>query len=373
MMFFRVISKVRIISKVRANGISDLQGAFGSQNAFDWRQSSRVASLHKQSGVALISVLLIFAIAAVLATRMMSQGSLQAEQASLYQQQKQLEAYGLGAESYAIALLKEDWRQDQSAGDQAYDHPSESWGQLDLFPLDADMGGGEQDQIRLRILPLDGFFNLNNLLKAESGQLDTVYISGLRRLLAAQQLPEGLADQTLDWIDSNTIPTGLTGSEDNDYLLKTPPYRSANQLLLDTDELALLNGASQEELYRFSEQVVALPGNTTLNINAANPEALAALLAISPEQAKQLLTGIEYTPVVSVSEFLSERALDPNLAALLTLRSRFFMVSTQIDWQDQRFGLTTWLERDLDTGMIHILQRRFQPVAQSRFQRGEIL
>lgn len=335
----------------------------------------------QQSGVALISVLLIFAIAAVLATRMMSQGSLQTEQASLYQQQKQLEAFALGAESYAIALLKDDWQQDQAAGEQAYDHPSEPWGQLDQFPLETDMakrdinnrgrGAGVEDQIRLRILPLDGFFNLNNLLKADSGHTDTVYLAALRRFLAQQQLPEGLADQTLDWIDGNNIPSGLTGSEDNDYLLKTPAYRTADQFLLDTDELLLLNGAPQEALFQFSERVVGLPTSTALNINAVNPEALAALLAVSPEQARQLLAGIEFTPVVSVPEFLTTRNLNPELDKRLSLRSRFFMLSTQIHWQGQRLGLTTWLDRDLDTGTVRTLQRRFQPLAQSRFQRGE--
>lgn len=323
----------------------------------------------KESGVALISVLLIFAIAAILATRMMSQGSIQAERAGGYQQQQQLEAYARGGESYAIALLKEDWQQDQAAGDKAYDHPSEPWGQLDRFALDASDAAEEGDNLRIRILPLDGYFNINNLLKNENEHTDARHLSGLRRLLAANQIPEVLADQALDWIDSNNIPTGLTGAEDNDYLLQKPAYRTADQYLLDTDELMLLTAALPQNRYRMSELLVALPAHTPLNLNAANPEALAALLAMSVDQATQLLGGIEYTPVVSVNDFLAARSLDAGLAELFSIRSQYFMVTSQVDWLEQRLALTTLLHRDLESGKITILQRRFQPVSQQRFSR----
>lgn len=333
------------------------------------RKSLRQPGNTKESGVALISVLLIFAIAAILATRMMSQGSIQAERAGAYQQQQQLEAYVRGGESYAVALLKEDWLQDQTAGDQAYDHPSEPWGQLDRFAMDASDAASEADNLRIRILPLDGFFNINNLLKKENEHTDARYLSGLRRLLAANQIPEVLADQALDWIDSNNIPTGLTGAEDNDYLLQKPAYRTADQYLLDTDELMLLTAALPQNRYRMGELMVALPDHTPLNLNTANPEALAAVLAMSVDQAKQMLAGVEYTPVTSVNEFLSARSMDVALAELFSIRSQYFMITSQVDWLEQRMALTTLLYRNPETGEIDILQRRFQPVSQQRFSR----
>lgn len=323
-------------------------------------------SVHRQSGVALISVLLIFAIAAVLATRMMSEGSIQLERTADYQQQQQLSAYARGAESYALALLADDWLQDQSAGEQAYDHPSEAWGQLDLFPLEEQEAG---DQIRIRILPLEGFFNLNSLLQTETGHTDGRSLALLRRLLAQEQLPDALADQALDWLDSNAIPTGLNGAEDNDYLLRQPAHRSADQPLLDTDELLWLKAGDAQQRYRFSQQVVALPQATLLNLNACNPDTLAVMMGLSRDQAEQLLAGIEFTPVTSVAEFISSRGLDAGWAAQFTTRSRYFMVTVQVDWQQQRRALTTLVDRDPETGRLHILQRRYHPVPQSRFQR----
>lgn len=323
----------------------------------------------KESGVALISVLLIFAIAAIMATRMMSQGSIEAERATAYQRQQQLEAYARGGESYAIALLKDDWQQDQAAGDKAYDHPSEPWGQLDRFALDASDAASEDDYLRIRILPLDGFFNINNLLKQENDHTDARYLSGLRRLLAENQIPEVLADQALDWIDSNNIPTGLTGAEDNDYLLQKPAYRTADQYLLDTDELLLLTAALPQNRYQMSELLVGLPAHTPLNLNAANPEALAAVLAVSADQAKQMLAGVEYTPIVSVEEFLLARSMDVALAELFSIRSQYFMITAQVDWLEQRSALTTLVHRNLETGTIDILQRRLLPVSPQRFSR----
>ncbi len=332
-------------------------------------RSLSVQANRRQSGVALISVLLIFAIAAILAARMMSQGSIRTEQTGAYQRQQQLEAYVRGGESYAIALLKEDWRQDQAAGEQAYDHPSESWGQLDRFLLDAGGDTAEGDNLRIRILPLDGFFNINNLVKKEAGHSDVRYLTSLRQLLAVNGIPEALADQSLDWIDRNNIPTGLTGAEDNDYLLQTPAYRTADQDFLGTDELMLLLAGSPEDRYRMSEMLVGLPAPTQINLNTANPDALAVLLGQTKDQAKSLLVGTEYVPIQSVTGFLTERSIPLALAELFSTRSRFFMVTIQVDWLDRRFALTTLLERDLDTGNISILQRRFQPVPQQRFMR----
>ncbi|WP_417594645.1 type II secretion system minor pseudopilin GspK [Oceanospirillum sp.] len=332
------------------------------------RNSSAQAG-HRQSGVALISVLLIFAIAAILAARMMSQGSIRAEQTGAYQLQQQLEAYARGGETYAIALLKEDWRQDQAAGEQAYDHPSEPWGQLDRFALNTGHDTPDEGSLRIRILPMDGFLNINNLLKEDGGHSDVRYLTSLRQLLNGNGVPEVLADQALDWIDRNNIPTGLTGAEDNDYLLQTPAYRTSDQNLLDTDELMLLAAGSSEDRLRMSEMLVGLPSHTRINLNAANPDALAALLGQTKDQARSLLVGTEYVPIQSVTKFLTERSIPLELAELFSIRSRFFMITTQVDWQAQRLALTTLLERDLDTGHVSVLQRRFQPVSQQRFIR----
>jgi len=131
----------------------------------------------------------------------------------------------------------------------------------------------------------------------------------------------------------------------------------------------LLLAGSPEDRYRMSEMLVGLPAPTQINLNTANPDALAVLLGQTKDQAKSLLVGTEYVPIQSVTGFLTERSIPLALAELFSTRSRFFMVTIQVDWLDRRFALTTLLERDLDTGNISILQRRFQPVPQQRFMR----
>lgn len=332
--------------------------------------------LRRQRGVALISVLLIFAIAAALAVRMMSQGSLQTKEVATYLQQQQLRTFGRSAESYAVSLLRSDWLQDTKESGTAYDHPSETWAKAYYFSLDQMESGGwmsesgladniEQNAIRLRIEALDGRFNLNNLFSEQSNQIEPQLYHALQHLLVQKQIPEVIADLFVDWIDNDSDPVSLLGAEDNQYLLLQPPYRSANQPVHNLSEVFLLHQIEPKSLPDLSGVLVALPQYSRYNLNIIIPEVMAALMQTGSEQAAHWLIEREQRPISDVTEFLNRHQLKPEFAKFFSTQSQYFQVVIKIEFESQSLYLRSLVYRNLETGMLKVLTRNFQPFADS--------
>ncbi|OPX55031.1 general secretion pathway protein K [Oceanospirillum multiglobuliferum] len=335
--------------------------------------------MQTQRGVALISVLLIFAIAAALAVRMMSQGSLKTQEVSVYLQQQQLHTYSRSVESYALTLLQSDWQQDAQNGvtdaqnSTAYDHLSEDWAKAYRFPLDQMQTGAlsnqktasdqAEDEIHLRIEALDSYFNLNNLIPEQGTGIDLQMYNALQHLLVQKQIPESVADLLTDWIDSDNDPISLLGAEDNQYLLLQPPYRSASQPMHNLSEAFLLNQIDPQSLAELPSVITALPMASLHNLNLVLPEVMAALFQTSSEQAKRWLLEREQTPISNVSEFLSRHQLKPELAKLFSTRSQYFQLNIKVQIETQTVYLRSLVQRDLKTGELQVLARNTQPFA----------
>ena len=324
-----------------------------------------LSGLHRQQGVALISVMLIFAIAAALAARMMINGAVQVEQASVYLQQQRVMTYAQGVESYVIALLKDDWDKDNQQGPAAFDHPQDSWAQLKRFPLDEfenEASGESEGEILLRAEPLNGLFNLGNIIN-DKGEIDPAQVNIFRQILVNQQIPTEVADLTIDWMDTDNTTNSLLGAEDNNYLLKSPAYRTADQRMVNLSELALLDKVevTPELQAKLEQDMVVLPTVTKVNLNWAKPEILALVTKSSPGQAEQWLVGLEFTPITNVKEFLTKNNLDEKLESVLTTRSEYFRIRIRVNISGQLAYITSIVHRQQDDGSIMVLQRNFLP------------
>ncbi len=318
----------------------------------------------RQTGVALISVLLIFAIAAALAARMMSNGAIQVEQASVYLSQQQVNAYSRGVETYVIALLQEDWKNDDQVRATAYDHPQDEWAKLKRFPLD-DITGEEDTggEILLNIEPLNSLFNISNLFD-NSGQLSSKQLAVFKQLLTDQDIATSVADLTLDWIDNDNTTSSLLGAEDNLYLLKAPAYRTADQNIFNLSELLLLDQdqVSGEDLMMLEEQMVSLPDNSKYNLNWVSPELLAALTNTTPGQAEQWLAGREFDPISDVATFFTTH--HPSFADpgdLFITRSQYFRVLIRVSIGEQLGYMNSIVHRNLTDGVTRVLSRNYLP------------
>jgi len=218
----------------------------------------------RQRGVALITAIVLVAIATVLAVRIGTRASLDLRRTAGLIALDQGWNVALGAEAWAAEVLRED---DE---DSETDHAGERWAQP-IPPLPIDGGtvrGGLED--------MQGRFNLNNLL-GNDGSVNEPSVARFERLLENIGADPRWARITADWLDTDTVPGFPDGAEDGNYLAQNPPYRAANGPVTTITELMALPGMTLEEYLRIRPFVAALPRGTDINVCTAKAPVLAAL------------------------------------------------------------------------------------------------
>ncbi|MBM5811379.1 MAG: general secretion pathway protein GspK [Gammaproteobacteria bacterium] len=220
----------------------------------------------RQRGVALITAIVLVAIATVIAVYLGTRTALDLRRTAGLIALDQARQVALGAEAWAIEVLQDDQQESQT------DHPGESWAQP-IPPLPIDGGS-----IRGRLEDLQGRFNLNSLVAA-NGRVDEVSVALFERLLDQVEASPRWARIMADWIDVDTVPGFPEGAEDGDYLAQDPPYRAANGAVVTVSELLALPGMTLAEFQRIQPWVAALPAGTLINVCTAPAPVLAALVA----------------------------------------------------------------------------------------------
>jgi general secretion pathway protein K len=261
----------------------------------------RARSVASQAGMAVITAMLLVALAASTATFL------------LWRQQlwlQQVENLASHAQADALARAALEWR--RRSGSAAAIGPFEAAGAVETAITDAQ-----------------GLFNLNNLLRA--GKPSEPDLAAFRRLLALLRLPEALADALLDAIDADSDTTFPGGAEDLDYLAMQPARRAPNRPLLDVSSLGRIKGFSAEAIERLRPYVSALPEPTAINVNSAPAEVLQALLpGLDDGAARTLVTERSRKPFDTLEAFrarLPESARVPTSVSLGVSSSYFLVVS----------------------------------------------
>lgn len=342
----------------------------------------------RQSGVALLTVLLVVFLASMAAVNITTMQQIAIRRTTLLQHQQQARLYTLGAEQWSMLLLQRDRQH------SATDHLGEEWAHLPpQLPL-------ENGALRGKIRDLQGCFNLNNLWQAgaaptpdpepalpeakpapessadqeqnqQSGapptpkpnsppQLHREQFQMLERLLQLLELEPKLAQAIADWIDSDREPLFPDGAEDSDYTLLEPPHLAANQPFVSISELRLVRGVTAEVYKQLAPYVCALPAGTALNVNTAPALLLAALDADAQlSTVQQALDEHPKLGYANVDEFLNAAKLQPSAPnkALMGVASQYFQLQVEARVGDGRALLRTTLFRT--GGRVRILMRSF--------------
>jgi general secretion pathway protein K len=234
-----------------------------------------VAVTRRQTGVALITVLLITAVITIIVATMATQQSVDIRRTMNVLDRNQAYLLTLGAEAWAKRVLEEDLKQGN------LDYRLEDWA-VSLPPIDVE-GGTISGFIQDR----NGCFNLNNLVENGVGRPDD--INRFKRLLAALDLSPDLADAVVDWIDTDNQVSYPGGAESDYYARLETPYAIANRPLISSSELAAVKGMTPEALAKLRPQVCALPKRTRININTATPE---VLMTLAPNMTPDIAAAI---------------------------------------------------------------------------------
>jgi len=297
----------------------------------------------RQRGVALITAVMVVAIAAIIATSMMKRQNFDTQRTANIIHRDQAIAYALGAEHWAGVELSKDAKRNN------YDHLKENW-TYELPPLPIDGG-----YITGRLQDLQGRFNLNSVL-------DPLQAERFIRLCQAINVEPDFIPALQDWIDPDTEVRD-NGAEDESYTLMDPPYRTANRVLADTSELLLVKGVSVQDYNILTFYVSALPGNSNINVNTASTLLLQSLTYdVNPPDVERIIALRSDKPYQDIDFFVEDEVFAGKEISEehLTVSSQYFLLTANVMLGDVPLTLQSVLYRTT-TGTITVIQRRFGP------------
>ena len=218
-----------------------------------------------QRGIALLTILVMVALATILAATIAKRQTNTSENTGYMMRQDQSLLYAKSAEAFFSELLIQD-----SDNGSSIDHLQENWAKpMPTFPVEDGFVSG-------RLLDESGKFNLNNLLKAD-GSVDDSARRWFEKLLQRVGLPAELSQAVIDWQDADDETTGAMGAESNYYQGLDPSYLASNTKFHQVEELKLVRGFEGKNYDLIAPYVTALPEATKINMNTAAPLLLASI------------------------------------------------------------------------------------------------
>ena len=329
---------------------------------------AKVYFLARMRGVALITVMLVVALAAILATQMAARLQLQLQRTSNIQFNQQAYWYAMGAEAFSKRVLIMD-----NEKDEEITNLEQQWAQgYNSFPVDfGEISGGISD--------LHACLNLNALrVKSENNnngaeEEKPAARAALERLIVALGI-EGVSefeaqymtDALVDWLDENDSINSAGGAEDNDYAGKEFPYFTANNFIASVNELRVVEHFTPVVVNELKAYVCVIPESDThqININtldAEKPQLLQALLDISASEASEILEAREESGYSDIADFynsteVAKLNLTEQQKQQFVVDSEYFTLTASASFNDSYFNLNS-IMKVIDNKKVQIISR----------------
>lgn len=325
---------------------------------------NRQSYFYRQQGVALISVMLIVALIAIIATQMTGRLQLQMQRTANIEFNQQAFWYAMGAEAFAKRVLSESFKESEEIT-----HLGQVWAQGENnFPVDFGEISGE-------ISDLHACFNLN-ALRTEVGPQSTkksLARTGFEELLIALNIEgvgdfeaEYMADALTDWLDENESISNSGGAEDSDYASKEYPYLAANSYLASISELRVIEHFTIDVINQLKEYTCVLPqtGTNQVNINTLSeeqPEILVAMLGITAATATEVLSARDAKGFKNIDDFfnlpeLSKAKISDEQKQQFVVKSEYFRLKTTASFNNSYFALNTIMKVE-NKNNINVISR----------------
>lgn len=305
----------------------------------------------KQEGVALITALMIVALASIVSITISTKLQLDIRRTGNIIALDQAKLYTLAAEELAKRYLASDAR------DNNIDHLEEAWAQEYIFPL-------EEGTLIASLTDLQACINLNTLIKSNS--VNNIAKKRLEQLFINAKLPQQLSQSIIDWIDKDLETTIPDGAEDGFYTSREDPYRSANTYLQSISELKLIKGFEDHKTIAAIEKNICAFGGVNsstvpININTAPLEVLLSLSsAMDVPTAEYIIESRIQSPFTDINNFRSFG----NLATIipqtleLSVNTSYFMLETNVKIGEARTKMFSIIHRAQGkNGKINIISR----------------
>ncbi|WP_113907195.1 type II secretion system minor pseudopilin GspK [Aliidiomarina celeris] len=324
----------------------------------------RQLSLCRQTGVALITVLLVIAMVTVLATRMSGHLQVQIARVGASDSAEQAYWHWLSAEALVRQVLLAEHEESEGRT-----HLQQGWAtQQGPFPVRGGMIGG-------KVRDLHACFNVNSLLKNPNETAKfSESVERFQALLNALEFDEYtarlLTATLVDWLDADDDLHESMGAESADYESLPQPYQAANQSLAHISELRQIRGFNAEVYHRLRPYVCVIPelNEWPLNLNtvaADQPEIIVAffrgavdmtaaenLLADRPSDGWESVDAIRQEPTFQA---LAEGGTNTFSMDGITVSSEYFELNAQVQYGDLEFYGTSQIR--IAGGRGYILHR----------------
>jgi len=299
---------------------------------------------HRNRGVALITAMLVAALATMVAANLSWDNALDVRRTMVLMNRDQAVQVALGGESWIISILHQD-RQDSDT-----DHLGELWASdLPGLPIE----GGE---VFGNIEDLQGRFNVNNLID-DRGNVDEDALNQFRRLLNALGLDPRFAGIAADWIDTDLEASFPDGAEDSIYTGMIPPYRTPNQALTTVSELAAIEGMDRATFKVLEPHVTALPGRTKINVNTATAPVLLSLGEdMSTADVEGLLAEREGAGFADIESSFAPLVTPDVINNMLDDETQHFQLKVVVQIDTVRVTMSTVLQRGQQGNVTPILR-----------------
>ena len=359
----------------------------------------------KQAGVALITIMLIVALASIIAAQMTARLQSQMQRSINISFNQQAYWYAMGAEAFTKRILMKAFKEEPEVT-----HLEQIWAETGTsYPVDFGEISGE-------ISDLQSCLNLNALhpkakSKEDSGKEDPSRkdpnkatkdnerdeqpvpepperpeppsrANNAKKLPAATVLEalivnlnvegigafeaESMVDALSDWLDGNDMISGIGGAEDNDYAAREFPYLAANSYLASVNELRLIEHFTPAVINALTPYVCVLPQNSLheININtldAEKPELLQALLDSSLDDAQQVLSARDSSGYENLDDFyqlpeLSKIKLEKWQKGQFVVDSKYFKLKASTRFNNSYFGMSSIMQVD-EKNQIQVISR----------------
>lgn len=329
------------------------------------------SSRARQSGVALIIILLLLAIMATIAASMSERLFAQFKRATNQISYQQAYWYSIGVEALAKVGIEQSYQDSDTI------NLNQPWAlEEKTYPLD-------YGQARGRIVDKQACFNLNALSSVvmQDASVERPYLVKVFRSLLEESGVESypsevIADSMWEFVDSNDVVRSSLGVEDSTYEAMQPAYLAANGYIADSSELRAVYQVSGDMMQTLQPLVCALPTDEwRLNVNTIGVEQSALLVALfspalSESDAKQLIEKRPFDGWANIDAFLSEsetNGIDEEVKkqarAYLGVDSRYFELDAQVLVEDSRVRIRSLMySKNRET--VTVVRRRFGGISE---------
>lgn len=315
--------------------------------------------LKQQKGIALITILVMVALATIIAATIAKRQNYTNESTGFLKRQSQALFYAKSAEAFYSEILVQDSENSKEA-----DYLQETWAKpMPAFPVeDGYVTGVLEDE--------SGKFNLNSLLTNEGKPNDAAqkYFS---KLLVRVGLPADAVQAVIDWQDPDNETIGSYGAETSYYQGLPKPYLAANRKFSSVEELKQVRGFEEKKYDLIAPYISALPDIATkINVNTAPAMVLAAMdekLDVNSIQTalKARQEKLEY--FANVGELMKVAPFDSLDAASKTeadkifgVTSNYFKAKIEVSLSNRKRQFTTRFMRN-DKSQVYVYSRSLAP------------